>query len=973
MPDLKLRLQRIQASLDDPRRADLAAVLLLLVLAVVAIGPGLLPGRTPLPLDILGLFEPWRLEWPAPDNPLLGDPVMEFSARVAVAKAWRGGHPPLWNPAVMSGHPLAGDSITGPFYPLQVLPALILDDQRAYALQIVMQLWLAGTFMLAWLKRLLADRGPFIDADEIAEPALLVPALAGAITWQLALYQQVWLSYPYFLATLMWLPLVAYGWEAYVQRRSRRALAFGALGLGLAILGGQLQFLLYGGLVLGLYGLGRMIGWDASRRFRAVAGGVMIAILGLALGAVSLLPALELAGEAARPAMFAGTLAETGIGISSLFRLLDPQNSGVSGGAKNERAVYVGFLPLLVLLLLPYLNRSRRCIGALALCLVVFAIAAGTPLGQALAFIPVVNQLGLMRWLAVWPLVVGLAVAVGLHAAAKSRLGPDPGPPGGGWLRGRGVLLPWIAFYIGLAVLSPIALSLFLSLTDPTFTPLTLTSVIILLISWMVLVTWIRKPMSPSISVFLIAILALDLLAAGWRYTPSASLDQAFPAITPLDRLVIERLQEPFRIAAVERGAIALGPAVAPSLGLDEIGGYSSVVRQSYRTFINRLASPPDNDVLRSNTNMITVGAVHPVLPQLLNVRYLLSAEGIAPVAAKLASTFRDSQCEHAIVLSPGTVVSRTFVASANFFNHLDVRVLGRESVEVRVLAQPDEGIPLTEIGRAVLRPGNDAKALPAEAPATGGFYQGHGPPPNRTAYFAAQVRSAGRTYRVEIFPNPAVVEPIELRASINGRSVEVDHRTAVCTNEAGLIFDAWAEPPYEVIAAANGLVVQRPLRPPLGRAWWVGRAVTVTSQAAALDMVVADGFDPAATVVIEEAAESSADPSPPAAGPAGRVQSVVDEGPNALRVHVRAPAGGWLVLAEAYAPGWSATVDGRPAEIHRADGGIRAVALPPLVREVMLVYKPMSFRWGAMLSSIAVVLLGMLMTRNERARPVMN
>lgn len=77
----------------------------------------------------------------------------------------------------------------------------------------------------------------------------------------------------------------------------------------------------------------------------------------------------------------------------------------------------------------------------------------------------------------------------------------------------------------------------------------------------------------------------------------------------------------------------------------------------------------------------------------------------------------------------------------------------------------------------------------------------------------------------------------------------------------------------------------------------------------------------------------------------------------------------GLVVLSETYAPGWVATVDGRPAQILEVDGALRGVAAPSGTHRIQMRYRPWSSILGALFSAAGVLGIGMLGFLN-RKRP---
>ncbi|HEX8199156.1 MAG TPA: YfhO family protein, partial [Isosphaeraceae bacterium] len=88
------------------------------------------------------------------------------------------------------------------------------------------------------------------------------------------------------------------------------------------------------------------------------------------------------------------------------------------------------------------------------------------------------------------------------------------------------------------------------------------------------------------------------------------------------------------------------------------------------------------------------------------------------------------------------------------------------------------------------------------------------------------------------------------------------------------------------------------------------------------------------------------------------------------LTAVLRSP--GLVVVADRHDPGWTLTVDGRPAAILRTNRAMRGVALPAGTHHLVFRYDPLSFRLGSVLSVIGLAALAALVpwTLREPSRP---
>jgi hypothetical protein len=91
---------------------------------------------------------------------------------------------------------------------------------------------------------------------------------------------------------------------------------------------------------------------------------------------------------------------------------------------------------------------------------------------------------------------------------------------------------------------------------------------------------------------------------------------------------------------------------------------------------------------------------------------------------------------------------------------------------------------------------------------------------------------------------------------------------------------------------------------------------------------------------------------------------------PDRVELRAKLDRPGIVVLADVYYPGWSLTIDGKPAPVYRANRLMRGAAVPAGEHTLVYSFRPASFRYGMVLScagGLGLVVLGLLFAK----RPV--
>lgn len=249
-----------------------------------------------------------------------------------------------------------------------------------------------------------------------------------------------------------------------------------------------------------------------------------------------------------------------------------------------------------------------------------------------------------------------------------------------------------------------------------------------------------------------------------------------------------------------------------------------------------------------------------------------------------------------------------------------------------------------------------------------GGLYRGN-PPDQSDDYldrglFRTYIKPEGRVYRV---PDDQTLFGIVgfNRAILQGLSF-VDGYSPVVLRRHQELADAVGTSALErylqlsnvryVVTIGETVNVARVGRV-MPRAIVVGRAEVLGDSPAILSRLANPSFDPFTEAILEDAPRSEGDN-----GPVKSTLRFMGYTPNRIEMDVASDQTGYLVLNDAYYPGWQAFVDGVRTPVYRANYESKAIAFPAGSHRVVWKFSPTSFKNGLVLTAIALAaLLGVL------------
>jgi Bacterial membrane protein YfhO len=262
-----------------------------------------------------------------------------------VVDSYRRGELPLWNPYILSGHPIYADGVTKLFSPFNLL-YIWFDVPLGYTIGRLMELALAAVFLYVFLVHL-----------GLSPPASLV----GSLVFTLSDHVMLRLTGEGWVGGLMWLPLMLLGADIALRRRRLLPAAGAGAALALQFYCGFMPAAIYYVGAIGAYYL--WVSWltrDGESGSRAVARGAgylaFTVVTGFALSAIIWLPVFELLGYSNRK------IVPTELGYIwmppwHLITLILPRVFGkafdpnflemfVGVGVSQDRSVYLGIVTL---------------------------------------------------------------------------------------------------------------------------------------------------------------------------------------------------------------------------------------------------------------------------------------------------------------------------------------------------------------------------------------------------------------------------------------------------------------------------------------------------------------------------------------------------------------------------------------------------------------------------------------------------
>jgi hypothetical protein len=830
---------------------------------------------------------------------------------------------PLWNPYLFMGTPFLANSQVGAFYPLNWPLWLLLPAHQSIHLTIVLHLCLAASGAYLWGRTSLRMGR--------------IGAWAVGMTFALGGYLGAQVEHVNQLQGLAWLPLMLWLWDkSQIANHKPASRWFGTAAfsgltivIALVLLAGHTQTAFISLVGLAVYGLGPTL-WQAlrKRQWRPVVQQTTLfataAALGIMLAAVQLIPTWELARLSVRAE---GLPFKERVSFSLtpyyLTRALLPGYADPTLPEHIEHVAYVGVAGLALAAialrvthhashkksLISNLQSRKPAILFLVLLGLFLSLGAYNPLYWLLArFVPGFAHFRVPgRWLALYALGAAALVGWGVEALWQRRghsnwrslvaftlvLAVMAGWAVAGVRIGEGGQTGWLTV-IGWATGAALALGLLMaSARAPRLAAVGLLALLIVeLFAASTSLPHTRATAYQAFTSLRPAVAHLLATSEGERFLSMSDI-----TFDPGDLGEIEAVYRPqlsddalYDYVIATKHKEVLSPNLPLAFGVPAIDGYDGGILPLARYVeLQRLFLPEDavsiDGRLRENLTAVPDGR----WLSLFNVRYIITDK---LHDAWLDGVFYDLQF--------GARLSAGEEATVAHMPHFESTALGLVATLHSETALPDgTSIGVVEVGFA------DGASRTFEL-CTG----------------LHTVEGSDRASRLW-WEEPAIPVTVSVRATLPEGELVVRGVSLIDERTESFQSLILSDRGHFRLAHSGDVKIYENLDV-LPRAFLVHQAIVAANGDEALTLMQEGSFAPAAQVVLEQSLQLSNDE----ADPTSSTVHVTHYAPEQVEVAVEADAPGYLVLTDAWYPGWEASIDGEPAVIQRADLLFRAVAV---------------------------------------------
>lgn len=282
---------------------------------------------------------------------------------------------PLWTPYIFNGFPQIADPQVAIFYPINLIISLFaVFTPNILMGQIIFHYFLAGFFMYIFVRFLLKDK--FIS-------------LFAAIAYMFCGFMVGHASHVGMQNTVTWLPLLFLFLMSFLEKKKVFLAVIAGLILGILILAGHFQTMLYAVFAATLFFLFDLIfDWRENRSLKFLLKKIWLflvtAFVAFLISAVQLIPSYELMNYSQRQDISLAFSQTESLLPKSLITLLNPDFYGAASGNykgpwdRTQNYLYLGTSTLVLALIgIIYSKRKKLIIFYSLLILISFLYALG--------------------------------------------------------------------------------------------------------------------------------------------------------------------------------------------------------------------------------------------------------------------------------------------------------------------------------------------------------------------------------------------------------------------------------------------------------------------------------------------------------------------------------------------------------------------------------------------------------------------